>query len=181
VTRPRAADALPAFAPACRNCAGNARVHRLPRGDLQRDPPMQRARSLRWPPPEIGAGLGRVRQSGSGGGSVGRHSALSTAGAKRRKRLLFSPRSQNGPVDCVHQVRRPLLSSRERPSLQAPLRRHHLTLRHRRLTRSRRDRSRYRGQRSRQWSTTRRVVTCRNLRAWSPRACCATARFCLSC
>jgi hypothetical protein len=36
--------------------------------DLQRDSPMRRARSLRWPPPGIGAGLGRVRQSGSGGG-----------------------------------------------------------------------------------------------------------------
>jgi hypothetical protein len=36
--------------------------------DLQRDAPMHRGRSLRWPPPEIGAGLGRGRQSGSGGG-----------------------------------------------------------------------------------------------------------------
>jgi hypothetical protein len=75
-------------------------------------------------------------------------------GAKRQKRLLFGPRSQKGPVDCVHQCRRLLLSSQERPSLQAPLRRHHLTLRHRRLTRSRRDRSRYPGEMSR-WSATR--------------------------
>ena len=36
--------------------------------DLQRDPPMHHARSLRWPPPEIAAGSGRVRQSGSGRG-----------------------------------------------------------------------------------------------------------------
>ena len=70
-----------------------------------------------------------------------------------------------GSVDCVHQFRRPLLSSQERPSLQAPLRSRHPTLRHRRLTRTRRARSRYHGQRSRQWSTTRRVVTCRNLGA----------------
>ena len=35
--------------------------------DLQRDPPLHRARSLRWPPPDIGAGLGRGRQSSSGG------------------------------------------------------------------------------------------------------------------
>jgi hypothetical protein len=90
-------------------------------------------------------------------------------GAKRRKRLLFGPRSQKGPVDCVHQCRRLLLSSQERPSLQAPLRRHHLTLRRRRLTRSRRNRSRYPGQRSRQWSTTRLAVTCRNLGAVTAR------------
>jgi hypothetical protein len=86
-------------------------------------------------------------------------------GAKRRKRLLFGPRSQKGPVDCVHQCRCLLLSSQERPSLQAPLRRCHLTLRHRRLTRSRRDRSRYPGQRNRQWSTTRhRAVTLKKYR-----------------
>jgi len=36
--------------------------------DLQRDPPMHPARTLRWPPAEIGAGPGRVRQSGSGRG-----------------------------------------------------------------------------------------------------------------
>ena len=36
--------------------------------DLQRDPPLHRARSLGWPGPQIGAGSGRVRQSGSGGG-----------------------------------------------------------------------------------------------------------------
>jgi hypothetical protein len=36
--------------------------------DLQRDPLLHRARNLRWPPPELGGGLGRVRQSGSSGG-----------------------------------------------------------------------------------------------------------------
>ena len=36
--------------------------------DLPRDPPLHRTRGLRWPPPELGAGLGRVRQSGSTGG-----------------------------------------------------------------------------------------------------------------
>jgi hypothetical protein len=35
-------------------------------GDLEREAPMHRARTLRWPPVEIGAGPGRVRQSGSG-------------------------------------------------------------------------------------------------------------------
>jgi hypothetical protein len=58
-------------------------------------------------------------------------------------------KATKGSVDCVHQFRRPLLSSPERPSLQAPLRSRHLTLRHRRLSRSRRDRSRYPGQMSR--------------------------------
>jgi hypothetical protein len=70
-----------------------------------------------------------------------------------------------GSADCVHQFRRPLLSSQERPSLQAPLRSRHPTLRHRRLTRTRRDRSRYPGQMSRRWLTTRRrAATPRNLR-----------------
>ena len=36
--------------------------------DLQREESMHRARSLRWPPPEIGAAPGRVRQSGSSDG-----------------------------------------------------------------------------------------------------------------
>ena len=54
-----------------------------------------------------------------------------------------------GSVNCVHQFRRPLLSSQERPSLQAPLRSRRPILRHRRPTRSRRDRSRYPGQMSR--------------------------------
>jgi hypothetical protein len=77
--------------------------------------------------------------------------------------------ARKDPVDCVHQCWHPSLSNQERPSLQAPLRRHHLTLWHRRLTRSHRDRSRYRGRRSRRWSTTRRIVTCRNLGAVTAR------------
>jgi hypothetical protein len=48
-----------------------------------------------------------------------------------------------GSLYCAHQSQRPLLSSQERPSLQAPLRSRHPTRRHRRLTRIRRDRSRY--------------------------------------
>jgi hypothetical protein len=59
------------------------------KSDLQRDPPSQRARGLRWPPPEIGAGLGRVRQSGSGGGSVGRRSAVSTAGSEKAEAAVI--------------------------------------------------------------------------------------------
>jgi hypothetical protein len=48
-----------------------------------------------------------------------------------------------------------LLSSQERPSLQALLRSRHPTLRHRRLSRTRHARSRYPGQMSHRWSTTR--------------------------
>jgi hypothetical protein len=32
------------------------------KGDLEREAPMHRARMLHWPPVEIGAGPGRVRQ-----------------------------------------------------------------------------------------------------------------------
>jgi hypothetical protein len=68
MTRPRAADDFATI---------RARMEELRRAregaqatdsDLQRDPPLPRARSLRWPLPEIGAGSGRVRQSGSGRG-----------------------------------------------------------------------------------------------------------------
>ena len=34
--------------------------------DLPQDPPMHRGRAVRWPPAELDARLGRVRQSGSG-------------------------------------------------------------------------------------------------------------------
>jgi hypothetical protein len=63
VTRPRAADDFKVI---------RARMEELRReregagrteDDLQRDPPMQRARSVRWPPSEISSGTGRVRQS----------------------------------------------------------------------------------------------------------------------
>jgi hypothetical protein len=68
VTRPRAADDFTTI---------RARMEQLRREregapaaecDLQRDPPMQRARSVRWPPPEIGTAPGRVYRSGSSGG-----------------------------------------------------------------------------------------------------------------
>ena len=88
--------------------------------------------------------------------------SLERSGGSRCYPILEAP---EGSVDCVHQFRRPLLSSQERPSLQAPLRSRHPTLRHRRLTRTRRDRSRYPGQMSRRWLTTRRrAATPRNLR-----------------
>ena len=37
-------------------------------GDMQRDPPMHRARTARWQPSEMDAGAWRVRQSGAGRG-----------------------------------------------------------------------------------------------------------------
>ena len=37
---------------------------RIAGSDLQRDTRLQRAQSLRWPPPALGAGFGRVHQSG---------------------------------------------------------------------------------------------------------------------
>jgi hypothetical protein len=68
MTRPRVADDF-ATIRACTQELRREREYPQPtESDLQRDPPSQRARSLRWPPPEIGAGLGRVRQSGSGDG-----------------------------------------------------------------------------------------------------------------
>jgi hypothetical protein len=79
--------------------------------------------------------------------------SLERSGGSRCYPILEAP---EGSVDCVHQFRRPLLSSLERPSLQAPLRSRHPTLRHRRLTRTRRDRSRYPDQMSHRWLTTRR-------------------------
>ena len=88
--------------------------------------------------------------------------SLERSGGSRCYPILEAP---EGSVDCVHQFRRPLLSSQERPSLQAPLRSRHPTLRHRRLMRTRRDRSRYPGQMSRRWLTTRRrAATPRDLR-----------------
>ena len=68
--------------------------------------------------------------------------SLERSGGSRCYPILEAP---EGSVDCVHQFRRPLLSSQERPSLQAPLRSRHPTQRYRRLTRTHRDRSRYPG------------------------------------
>ena len=76
MTRPRAADDFATIRTRMEELRRERECPQATESDLQRDPPSQRARSLRWPPPEIGAGLGRVRQSGSGGGYVGRRSAL---------------------------------------------------------------------------------------------------------
>ena len=52
--------------------------------------------------------------------------SLERSGESRCYPILEAP---EGAVDCVHQLRRPLLSNQERPSLQAPLRNRHPTLR----------------------------------------------------
>ena len=68
MTRPRAADDFATIRARMEELRREREYPQATESDLQREPPSQRARNLRWPPPEIGAGLGRVRQSGSGGG-----------------------------------------------------------------------------------------------------------------
>jgi hypothetical protein len=71
VTRPRAADDFATIRARMEELRRERECPQATESDLQWDPPSHRARSLRWPPPEIGAGLGRVRQSGSGGARLG--------------------------------------------------------------------------------------------------------------
>jgi hypothetical protein len=68
VNRPRAADDFVTIRARMEELRREREGAQAAECDLQRDAPMHRGRSLRWPPPEIGAGLGRGRQSGSGGG-----------------------------------------------------------------------------------------------------------------
>jgi hypothetical protein len=68
MTRPRVADDFATIRARTQDLCREREYPQATESDLQREPPSQRARSLRWPPPEIGAGLGRVRQSGSGDG-----------------------------------------------------------------------------------------------------------------
>ena len=69
MTRPRAADDFANIRTPMEELRREREGARADESDLHRNPPMHRARSLgRWPPAEIGAGLGRVRQSGSTGG-----------------------------------------------------------------------------------------------------------------
>ena len=68
MTRPRAADDFATIRARMDELRQEREGPQATESDLQRDPPMHRARSLGWPPAEIGAGPGRVRQSGSGRG-----------------------------------------------------------------------------------------------------------------
>jgi hypothetical protein len=67
VTRPRAADDFVTIRGRMDELRREREGAQATEGELQPDPPLHRARSLRWPPPELGAGLGRGRQSGSSG------------------------------------------------------------------------------------------------------------------
>jgi hypothetical protein len=67
VIRPRAADDFATIRTRMEELRRERAGVQATQSDLQRDPPLHRARSLRWPPPELGAGLGQGRQSGSSG------------------------------------------------------------------------------------------------------------------
>ena len=64
VNRPRAADDFATIRARMEELRREREWAQAAENELQRDPPMHRARSERWPPSEIGAGPGRVRQSG---------------------------------------------------------------------------------------------------------------------
>jgi hypothetical protein len=65
VTRPRAADDFTTIRARMEELRREREGAQATESDLQRDPPLRRTLSPRWPP-EIGAGLGR--QSSSSGG-----------------------------------------------------------------------------------------------------------------
>jgi hypothetical protein len=119
-----------------RSCAASARTRRLPKAIC--------SRTRQCGAPEICAGRPqRLAQRRDGSANPVQAPARSGGGlhfrqpgANRRKRVLLGRGTPKGSVDCVHQFRHPLLSSRERQSLQAPLRSRHPTLRHRRLTKT---------------------------------------------
>ena len=68
VTQPRAADDFATIRARMEELRRERAGEQATENELPRDHPLQRSRSLRWPLPEIGAGSGRVRQSGSGRG-----------------------------------------------------------------------------------------------------------------
>jgi hypothetical protein len=69
VSRPRAADDFTTIRARMEELRREREGAQAAECDLQRDAPMHRARSLgQWPPSEIRAEAGRVRQSSSRGG-----------------------------------------------------------------------------------------------------------------
>ena len=68
VNRPRAADDFTSIRARMEELRREREGTQLAESDLQRELPIHRARTVRWPPSELDAGLGRVRQSGSGRG-----------------------------------------------------------------------------------------------------------------
>jgi hypothetical protein len=68
VNQPRAADDFATIRARMEELRRERKRGPAAEGDLEREAQIRRARTLRWPPSEIGAGPGRVRQSGSGRG-----------------------------------------------------------------------------------------------------------------
>jgi hypothetical protein len=68
VNRPRAADDFATIRARMEELRREREGAQAAESDLQRDPPMPRARSVRWPPSESSAGPGRSRQPGPIGG-----------------------------------------------------------------------------------------------------------------
>ena len=68
MNRPRAADDFATIRARMKELRREREGAQVTEGELQQNPPLHRARSLRWPPSEIGPGLGRARRSSSGGG-----------------------------------------------------------------------------------------------------------------
>jgi hypothetical protein len=66
VNRPRAADDFVTIRARMEELRREREGAQAAESDLQRDAPTHRARSVRWPPSEIAAGPGRLRQSGLG-------------------------------------------------------------------------------------------------------------------
>jgi hypothetical protein len=64
VTRPRAADDFATIRARMEELRREREGAHIAENELERDLPMRQARSVRWPPSEINAGQGRVRQSG---------------------------------------------------------------------------------------------------------------------
>jgi hypothetical protein len=64
VNRPRAADDFATIRARVEELRREREEAHAAENELERDLPMRQARSVRWPPSEINAGPGRVRQSG---------------------------------------------------------------------------------------------------------------------
>ena len=64
MTRPRAADDFSAIRARMEELRRERERTQAAESDLQREPPINRARAVRCPPSELDAGLWRVRQSG---------------------------------------------------------------------------------------------------------------------
>ena len=64
MNRPRAADDFATIRARMEELRREREGTHAAENELERDLPMRQARSVRWPPSEINAGPGRVRQSG---------------------------------------------------------------------------------------------------------------------